>query len=65
MPACASAGDSDVVDKPVRMSVRGSSSANELAKKSYNLDPVDQIADFGNSDTDEISFLGELHFGKS
>jgi hypothetical protein len=41
------------------MRVRGSSSAVEYAKKSFSMDPVDQISDFANSDTKEIPLLGE------
>lgn len=54
---CPSDG-ADVNQHPVRLHVRGSSSAVEYAKKSYSLDPVDQIADFRNSETEQIRFLG-------
>jgi hypothetical protein len=52
---------SDVTDQPIRMRVRGSSSAAEYAKKSFSLDPVDQITNFPEADTDQISFLGGPH----
>jgi hypothetical protein len=55
------ADDSDVTDQPIRMHVRGSSSAVEYAKKSFSLDPVDQITNFTEADTDQISFLGGPH----
>lgn len=49
-----------MLDQPIRMHVRGSSSAVEYAKKSFSMDPVDQISDFVKSDTMEIPLLGEL-----
>lgn len=52
------ADDSDVTDQPIRIHVRGSSSAVEYAKKSFSLDPVDQITNFTDADTEGISFLG-------
>lgn len=52
---------SDVTDQPIRMRVRGSSSAAEYAKKSFSLDPVDQITNIPEADTDQISFLGGPH----
>lgn len=48
-----------MVDQPIRMHVRGSSSAVEYAKKSFSLDPVDQISNFTGADTKGIKFLGE------
>jgi len=62
------AGDDDVEDAPIRMRVRGSSSAVEYTKKSFSLDPVDQIADFANADTTGLPLLGEqchCHDGSS
>lgn len=53
------ADGSDVADQPIRMHVRGSSSAVEYAKKSFSLDPVDQIANLTQADTKNIPFLGE------
>jgi hypothetical protein len=53
------ADSSDVVDQPIRMRVRGSSSAAEYAKKSFSLDPVDQITNFGAATKTSINLLGE------
>lgn len=53
------ADDSDVVDQPIRMRVRGSSSAVEYAKKSFSLDPVDQITNFTAAEKTNINLLGE------
>jgi hypothetical protein len=52
------ADGTDVTDQPIRMHVRGQTSAVEYAKKSFSLDPVDQITDFNASDTTDIPFLG-------
>lgn len=52
------ADGTDVTDQPIRMRVRGQSSAVEYAKKSFSLDPVDQINDLSTADTTDIPFLG-------
>jgi hypothetical protein len=55
-----SADGTDVTDQPIRMRVRGSSSAAEYAKKSFSLDPVNQIDNLGTADTTDIPFLGMI-----
>lgn len=40
------------------MNVRGSSSAVEYAKKSFGMDPVNQITAFAKAENDEIDLLG-------
>lgn len=45
----------------MRMHVRGQSSAAEYAKKSFALDPLDQIADLASADTIGLPLLGEGH----
>jgi hypothetical protein len=53
MAVSASAGDYDVADKPIRMRVRGSSSADDC-QEVVQPGPVDQITGSCSTNTEEI-----------